>query len=85
MKNRRTLHALVDELPESELPAAQRFLEYLRRQPEESLRSMLAAAPLDDEPLTEEDLAAIREGLEEKARGDVVTHEEVRRLLRGTR
>lgn len=81
MEDRQTLHALVDEIPEAELPAARRFLEDLRRQPKGALRPILGAAPLDDEPLTEEDLAAIQEGLAEKARGEVVSHEELRRLL----
>ena len=80
MTDRQTLHTLVDELPENELLAARRFLEYLRRT-EDPLRAVLDAAPIDDEPLTEEDLAAIRDGLEDKARGDVVSHEEVKRLL----
>jgi predicted transcriptional regulator len=41
----------------------------------------LDEAPLDDEPVTEEDRAAIREGLAEKARGEVVSQEEAERLL----
>jgi predicted transcriptional regulator len=84
MKDRETLHTLVDDLPEAELSAARRFLEYLRRQAD-PLRSILDAAPLDDEPVTDEDLAAIREGLAEKARGEVVSHEEVKRLVREPR
>ena len=82
METRQALHTLVDELPEPELPAARRFLEYLRQQAPDPLRLMLDAAPLDDEPVTEDDLAAIREGFEEKVRGETVPHEEVKRLLR---
>jgi predicted transcriptional regulator len=82
MQDRHALHTLVDELPEPELAAAKRFLEYLRQQPSDSLRLALDAAPLDDEPVTEDDLAAIREGFEEQARGETVSHEEVKRLLR---
>jgi predicted transcriptional regulator len=37
---------------------------------------------VDDEPLTEDDLASIREGLAERDRGETVSHEEVKRLLR---
>jgi hypothetical protein len=73
---------LIDELPEPVLAAARRFLEYLRHQPADSLRLALDAAPLDDEPITEDDLAAIREGFEEQARGETLSHEEVKRLLR---
>lgn len=82
MEDRHALHTLVDELPEPELSAARRFLEYLRQQPSDSLRLALDAAPFDDEPVTEDDLAAIREGVEEQVRGETVSHEEVKRLLR---
>lgn len=82
MEDRETLHTLVDELPEPELRPARRFLEYLRLQAADPLRAVLDAAPLDDEPVTDDDLAAIREGLQEKAAGEVVPHEEVKRLLR---
>lgn len=83
MRDRRVLHTLVDELPEVELPAARRFLEYLRIQADDPLRAALKAAPVDEEPLTDADLEAIRQGLEEKARGETVPHEEVERLMRG--
>ena len=82
MGSRQALHALVDEIPEGEVSAAKRFLEYLRLQVEDPLREVLDAAPWDDEPLTEEDRLAIREGLAEKANGEVVSHEDFERLLR---
>jgi len=85
MEERHVLHVLVDELPNDELVAAKRFLEYLRFRSKEPLRALLDGAPLDDEPVTEEDLAAIREGLAEKARGEVVSHEEAERLLMGSK
>jgi hypothetical protein len=81
MEDWHALHTLVDELPEPELKTARRFLEYLRHQPGDSLRLVLDAAPLDDEPATIEDLAAIREGHDELARGETISHEEVERLL----
>jgi len=80
MENRQTLHTLVDELPEPELPAARRYLEYLR-QTADPLQRALLAAPLDDEPLTDDDLAAIREGRREHAKGETVSHDEIKRLL----
>ncbi|MGH9361707.1 MAG: hypothetical protein ACRD2T_07300 [Thermoanaerobaculia bacterium] len=82
MEDRKELHTLVDELPEAELPEAKRLLESLRRQAEDPLRAVLDAAPIDDEPITDEDLAAIEEGLAEKARGEVFSHDDVKRLLR---
>jgi hypothetical protein len=45
------------------------------------LRALLDAAPLDDEPVTEKDLAAIRESFDEEARGDIVSHEEAKLFL----
>lgn len=53
MEDRQTLHTLVDELPEPELPAARRYLEYLR-QTTDPLRRALEAAPADDKPLTDD-------------------------------
>lgn len=84
MEERQVIHILVDELPEDELVAAKRFLEYLRFRSKDPLRVLLDEALLDDEPVTEEDRAAIREGLAEKARGEVVSQEEAERLLLGS-
>jgi len=82
MEDRQTLHTLVDELPDLELRPARRYLEYLR-QTGDPLRRTLEAAPVDDEPLTDDDLTSIREGRAERARGETVSHDEVKRLLRG--
>jgi hypothetical protein len=54
MPRRDTLHRLIDELPESELAAAERFLHYLRATADPVLRALLEA-PLDNEPETEPD------------------------------
>jgi hypothetical protein len=45
--SRDTLHDLIDRIPEEELPAAKRFLEYLVVSP--AYRAALSASP-DDEP-----------------------------------
>ena len=53
------LHHLIEELPEAELHAALRFLEYLRQTGTDAdpvLQALLAAPP-DDEPLSEEEIA----------------------------
>jgi predicted transcriptional regulator len=76
---------LVDKLPDEELVAAKRFLEYLRFRSNDPLRVLLDEAPLDDEPVTGEDLAAIREGFAEKERGEVISQEEAERLSWGPR
>jgi hypothetical protein len=71
------LHGLVDALPEAELHAARRFLEYLRQKGDPVLRAFIEA-PIDDEPLTEEDIAAIQEAEEELSRGKGNPWEQVR-------
>jgi hypothetical protein len=79
---RDTLHRLVDELPESELAVAERFLNYLRATADPVLRALLEA-PLDDEPETDEERRAVHEAREELARGEVRTLEVLRILPRG--
>ena len=77
---RETLHRIVDELPDNELRAAKRYMEYLRNMSDPLVRK-LAEAPYDDEPLTAEDEAALQEGLADFAAGRVYTAEEVKREL----
>ena len=74
------LHGLIDELAERDLYTAKHFLAYLRniRDP---MMQKLVETPYDDEPLTEEDIAALDEAYEAIARGEVYTDEEVRRQL----
>jgi hypothetical protein len=74
--SRDTLHHLVDRIPEEELPAAKLFLEYLVVSP--AYRAALSA-PLDDEPLTQADVAAIARARDEVRAGKVVSHDEVLR------
>ena len=77
---RETLHRIVDELPDNELRAAKRYMEYLRNMGDPLARK-LAEARYDDEPLTAEDEAALQEGLADFAAGRVYTPEEVKREL----
>jgi hypothetical protein len=77
MPTRDTLHRLINELPESELAAAECFLRYLRATADPVLRALLEALP-DDEPETEEECRAVHKAREELARGEVRTLEEVR-------
>jgi hypothetical protein len=74
--SRDTLHNLVDRIPEEELPAAQRFLEYLAVSP--AYRAALSATP-DDEPVTEGDATAIARAHEEVGAGKVIPHAEILR------
>jgi hypothetical protein len=83
MTDRERLHDLVEDLPESEVHAALRFVEYLRQSEDDPVLKALRDAPPDDEPLTEEDLAALEEAYEDLGQGRVVSHEEARRRLLG--
>ncbi len=74
------LHRLIEELPEQD---AHRLLRELRDRETAGLPAFLANAPVDDEPLTAEERAAIDEGLADLAAGRVVSHDEVRRELGG--
>ncbi len=80
MRERERLHTLIDTLPEDELQAALRFLEYLGTEGMPSLYS-LRDAPADDEPLTTADEAALAEAETDVAEGRVVSHDEARRRL----
>ena len=74
--SRDALHNLIDRIPEEELPAARRFLEYLAVGP---AYCAALAAPLDDEPVTEGDAAAIAQARKEVRAGAVASHDEVLR------
>jgi hypothetical protein len=78
MTERDRAHALIDTLPEDELRVARRFLEFLGAENPSPLLRALRDAPLDDEPLTAEDRAALEEGERDWAEGRVVSHEEAR-------
>jgi hypothetical protein len=70
------LHELVNRIPENDLIAAQRYLEYLAAS--QAYRAALAAA-LDDEPVTEGDAHAIERTAEEIRVCKVVEHQEILR------
>lgn len=75
---REVLHELVERIPEGELAAAQRFLEYLVCSP--AFRAALRA-PVDDEPLTPGDIEAIVRARKDIEAGRVFSHEEILREL----
>ena len=51
------LHALIDRLPEGEVVAARRYLQYLCDLSEDPVVRALREAPFDDEPLGPEEAA----------------------------
>lgn len=79
-KVKERLHKLIDRIPEGEVHAAERFLEYLSSVDDPVMRALMSA-PEDDEPLTDEDREALEEGRRALAEGDVVSDEELRAEL----
>lgn len=63
---RADLHRLVDELPDASVDAAGRLLE----RAQDPMLAVLDAAPADDEPLTDDDVAAVQEGEAAYRRGE---------------
>lgn len=81
MTERHRLATLVQDLPEPEVHAAVRFLEYLHREALDPVSAALETAPFDDEPLSSEDLEALAEAESDLREGRVVSHDEARRRL----
>lgn len=76
------LHELIEELPDSEIEEAARYLKRLRELANDPVYQAFMNAPYDDdEPLTPEDEAAIAEGEAEWRRGETLSWEEVKRNL----
>ena len=75
------LHRLVDTLPEQELHAALRYMEYLHDVGSDELVGALLEAPEDDEPITTEESEGADEAWQEYLRGEARPWEEVRKEL----
>ncbi len=79
--SKKELHQLLDQLPESELHTAQRFLEFLKNQTGDPFLKALQDAPEDDEPETPQEAATVQEAWGECLSGDARPWEEVRKEL----
>ena len=79
-KAKERLYRLVDQIPEGEVHAAERYLEYLAKHGDPFIRKLMNA-PFDDEPVTEEEEAGVREAWEDYKAGRVHTLEEVKEEL----
>ncbi len=77
---KREIISLIDNLPESELHAVKRYVQYVRDLQDPFLNA-LADAPWDDEPLTDEDRAAVAEAREDIAAGRTISAEDLRKEL----
>ena len=71
------LHDLIDKLPDTEAESARRFLEFLIAQADKVYIQALREMPIDDEPLTDEDLNAIKDSREDIKAGRTQTLSEV--------
>jgi hypothetical protein len=77
MTSREELHLLVQKLPENDLPVVRRFLEYLCGVSDQAVERALRDAPLDDEPFTAEDVAAVDGAIRQLQEGGPVSWEQV--------
>ena len=77
---RQNLKDLIDGLPERDLYAVKRYIQFLHYV-DDPVAMSLAEAPLDDEPLTDEDIAALAEAEEDIKAGRLIPAEEVYREL----
>ncbi len=88
MTTRESLKEMIDDLPDADLAELEEWL-LARERPlparakrpmtSDEFRKFLEDAPEDDEPLTEEELEALRRWRESP--GPTVPHEEVKRML----
>jgi hypothetical protein len=80
MPSRASLHRLVEDLPESEVPRAERVLVALREAAElGGPQYTLETAPPDDEPDDDDFDGGLTEAREAHRRGEGIPHEEVKR------
>jgi hypothetical protein len=79
MTSKDKLHQVVDEL--SELEAEQMLELIARRRERDPVIEAFENAPIDDEPITEEEERAVEEAREAYRRGETYTLEEIRREL----
>jgi hypothetical protein len=79
MTTRQAVHELLDELPDELLDVAQERLAALRD--DAFLRFVVTAPVVDDEPLDDEDLAALAEARAAFERGETIPWEVVRAEL----
>lgn len=80
MTAKEQLHRTVDELTETEAAETLNFLS--RRRGGDALGELLAHAPLDDEPVSDEEEQAVEVARDEIKRGETVSLEQVRTELR---
>ena len=73
---RTKLHDLIESLPSDDVPTALRILEALNSS-SDPVPLALRDVPIDDEPETEEERAAVAEALHDLEEGRFISHDEV--------
>ena len=80
MTTKDALHRLVEQLPETDWPTAEAFLEFLRLR-RDPLLQLLRTAPEDDEPTTAEDIADAEAAWQEYREGKTIAADVARHRL----
>ena len=80
MTTKDRLKDLIDQLPDRELYAVRRFIEFLRDSSDPML-DMLLEAPDEDAQLSEETLTALEQADRDTRLGELVPHEDLKREL----
>ena len=78
------LHHLIDDLPDTEVQAAARYIQFLQNSRDPLMQALLDA-PLDDEPETDEELKGANEAWQEYRDGEARPWAEVRGELASDR
>ena len=81
--SKKELYDLIDQIPESETGEVKCLLEMLLKKAKKrkEFKEFLDNCPIDDEPLTDEDLEAIKEAEADIAAGRVYSFEDVKKEL----
>ena len=75
------LRHLVEEIPDSKLERAIRYLQFLQERGKDELAKKLASAALDDEPETEAERIGAEQARREIEAGNVLSTEKLKREL----
>jgi len=81
MTTRQALHDLIDRLPDHLLDDAESRLAQLDGSGETALDRVLAAAPVDDEPLTPAEVKALERWDPKKSEAQLLTRSEAEKLI----
>jgi hypothetical protein len=81
MTTRQALKDMIDMVPEERLDDVEQSIRRVMDVEDDPVMRSLRRAPIDDEPLTAEERAAIDEGLRSLSEGRGITTEELKRRL----